>query len=84
VRPAGDANEGTGHPSLATLEAVPPEYLLELHWRDGRIEPRPSSEFEGWSPLEVGAQVEINGTWWRIRDVLPGAGYEAKVVLDEE
>jgi hypothetical protein len=60
-----------------------PEYLLELHWRDGRIEPRPSGEF-GWSPLEVGAQIELNGNCWRIRDVVPQPGFDAKIVLGEE
>jgi hypothetical protein len=63
---------------------MPPEYLLELHWRDGRIEPRPTGEFAGWSPLEIGAIVELNGIRWRIRDVTPAYGYDAKIVLDEE
>jgi hypothetical protein len=60
-----------------------PAYLLELRWRDGRIEPQPSDAL-GWSPLEVGAEVELNGNSWRIRDVVPEPGFDAKIVLGEE
>jgi hypothetical protein len=69
-------------PATPTLGAMP-EYLLELHWKDGRIEPRPGGEYKGWSPIEIGAEVEVDDVIWRIRDVVPEAGYEAKVVLDE-
>jgi hypothetical protein len=63
---------------------MPVRYLLELRYSDGRIESRPSGEFSGWSPLEVGAWVEIDGEQWRIRGVAPESGYDAKVMLDED
>jgi hypothetical protein len=63
---------------------MPVRYLLELRHSDGRIESRPSGEFNGWSPLEVGAWVEIDGGRWRIRRVGHEPGYDAKVMLDKD
>jgi hypothetical protein len=62
---------------------VPGKYLLELNYRDGRVESRPSRG-SALLPLELGRQIEIEGTRWVILDVDAADGYRAKVTLDEE
>ena len=59
-------------------------YLLEFRHADGRIESRPSGEFIGWSPLEVGAWVDIDGEQWRISGATTEPGYDAKVTLAQD
>jgi len=63
---------------------MPPQYLFELRYRDGRIESQPSVEFTGSTPLEPDLRVWLNGMWWRVREIGSAPGYEAKIVLDEE
>jgi len=70
------------HPQPSTV--MPPQYLFELRYRDGRIESQPSGEFTGSTPLEPDLRVWLNGMWWRVCEVRSAPGYEAKVILDEE
>ena len=60
-----------------------PDYLLELHYRDGRTEST-SSDIAGLRPLEVGMSIKLNGLWWRIQRKVPAPGYDQKLVLHEE
>jgi hypothetical protein len=70
------------YPQSSTV--MPPQYLFELHYRDGRIESMPSGEFTGSTPLEPDQRIWLESTWWRVRQVGAEVGYEAKVVLDED
>jgi hypothetical protein len=63
---------------------MPSEYLFEFHYQDGRIEPKPSGEFSGWTAFEIDQRIEINGTWWLVRNAVPAPGYSAKIILDED
>jgi hypothetical protein len=63
---------------------MPPQYLFELHYRDGRMESMPSGEFTGSTPLEPNMRIWLDSMWWVVRETGEAPGYEAKIVLDEE
>jgi hypothetical protein len=63
---------------------LPREYLFEFHYRDGSVVPEPCGEYAGAAAVEVGWVLVIGGLSWRVRDVLPEAGYDARIILDEQ